>query len=379
MGILNWFSHKSSNAYAHLMEESHFESIIATKRKTISQLETEICQLKNTLSIMKGTIELDELGLEFDPFSVSVNELEEKIKTLQAVMASLMGENKIIFYHRNYLIDGSTTKGKQFQQTYGKNILLGFNVYFDKKLKAVNERNVNTFIGLVNNNFAMWQKKAKILGIELNPQYLVYCGELLGLTAKLKYTQKVIKVQLANEKRMVAEQQKLEVEAEKERKRLLESRRTCEQNLLHTLTPEEKQSILDQLSSIDKRINDIDYQVKNKRAGWLYIASTPGMPNYVKIGVTRRLQPLVHLKELSSASVPFPFVCHGLVFDDDIFALETAIHSFYDRQRVNKSNRHKEFFEVQPQVVINELKKRGYKVISMNEECRNEEEGDLIE
>ena len=95
--------------------------------------------------------------------------------------------------------------------------------------------------------------------------------------------------------------------------------------------------------------------MNNMRAGYLYITSTPAMPNIVKLGVTRRLNPLRRIQELSSASVPFPFVCHGLVFSDDVFALEAAIHKYFDAQRVNKENGHKEFFAIGPSDAISAL------------------------
>ena len=37
---------------------------------------------------------------------------------------------------------------------------------------------------------------------------------------------------------------------------------------------------------------------------------------------------------------------HCAVFSTDCFALESALHRTFDDKRVNKCNRHKEFFEV---------------------------------
>ena len=82
------------------------------------------------------------------------------------------------------------------------------------------------------------------------------------------------------------------------------------------------------------------------------------MPNMTKLGVTKRLNPLVRIHELSSASVPFPFVCYGLVFSDNAFDLETKIHDYFDKQRVNKNNRHKEFFNISPQEAVNVLRNK---------------------
>ena len=129
-----------------------------------------------------------------------------------------------------------------------------------------------------------------------------------------------------------------------------------EQNLADAASESTRKEFEAKLAEIDKRVQDIDYRTNNMRAGYLYITSTPAMPNIVKLGVTRRLNPLRRIQELSSASVPFPFVCHGLVFSDDVFALETAIHKYFDAQRVNKENGHKEFFAIGPNDAISALR-----------------------
>ena len=52
------------------------------------------------------------------------------------------------------------------------------------------------------------------------------------------------------------------------------------------------------------------------------------------------------INELSSASVPFPFDVHALIFSDDAPALETLLHHHFQWQQVNKVNARKEFFKV---------------------------------
>ena len=52
------------------------------------------------------------------------------------------------------------------------------------------------------------------------------------------------------------------------------------------------------------------------------------------------------IKELSNASVPFPFDVHSFIFSEDAPALETALHKELNNMRVNKINLRKEFFHV---------------------------------
>ena len=72
-----------------------------------------------------------------------------------------------------------------------------------------------------------------------------------------------------------------------------------------------------------------------------------------KVGMTRRLEPMDRVKELSDASVPFMFDVHSFIFSDDAVALEQKLHSILEKNRVNKINLRKEFFNVS----IDELEK----------------------
>ena len=65
-----------------------------------------------------------------------------------------------------------------------------------------------------------------------------------------------------------------------------------------------------------------------------------------KIGVTRRDNPEDRIRELSSASVPFRFDTHVFIFSKNAYDLENELHERFDKQRVNKVNRRKEFFRI---------------------------------
>ena len=65
-----------------------------------------------------------------------------------------------------------------------------------------------------------------------------------------------------------------------------------------------------------------------------------------KIGMTRRLEPMERIKELSSASVPFNFDVHAMIFSNDAFELENSLHKRLRTHQVNKVNDRKEFFKI---------------------------------
>jgi len=102
------------------------------------------------------------------------------------------------------------------------------------------------------------------------------------------------------------------------------------------------------LTEAEERGRKAISMAQQTKKGHVYIISNIGSfgDHVYKIGLTRRLDPTERIRELGSASVPFPFDVHAMIASEDAPALETALHKrFLDRQ-VNKMNRRKEFFRV---------------------------------
>lgn len=304
----------------------------------------------------------------------SLNELEHKRYELQSKMETAVN-NGLYRIIRPYTLDGSQRAGKDFQNTFGKGLVYALEGYIANKEKSVTAVNVQKQKELIKKKFNAYQDKAFKLGVEISCSYIAARMELLEISLAIKEKQKEEKARIREEKRRLKEQEQLLAEAEREKIELQKERRMYEQSLRKTLNDEERVKFEATLKAIDKRIADIDYRVNNAKAGYLYITATPAMPNCCKLGVTRRLQPLRRISELSSASVPFPFVCYGLVFNDDVFDLETRIHDYFDDKRVNKENKHKEFFYVSPKEAIDVLRNEFHvDVHFVDEDCEDDEE-----
>jgi len=105
-----------------------------------------------------------------------------------------------------------------------------------------------------------------------------------------------------------------------------------------------------QLADVQRAIDDVDYRAANVRAGYVDVISNIGSfgERMVKIGMTRRLDPMDRIRELSDASVPFNFDIHALFFSKDAVGIEAAMHAKLAQARVNTVNRRREFFHVTP-------------------------------
>ena len=126
-----------------------------------------------------------------------------------------------------------------------------------------------------------------------------------------------------------------------------------------------------QIAELEQKYKEAEE--RNKRAlsmaqqtksGHVYIISNIGSfgENIYKIGMTRRLEPLDRIKELSSASVPFPFEVHAMIWSEDAPALENMLHKKFALAQVNKVNFRKEFFRISLADIRSELEKQNLNV-----------------
>lgn len=322
---------------------------------------------------MQNAIEtMEEYGIPY--YDDSMDMLEHRRFDLQMEIASCCNDG-LWRIESKYTLNGSSAKGEEVQKAFGNGIVYAFNAYFDKKEKAATLANLDKSKEQIKAKFNAFQTKAGKVGIALNSRYARARLNMMDVNIAIKTKEKEERQRIREEKRRLKEQEQLLAEAEREKAKLQQERRMYEQSLTKALTEQERMEFEAQLKVIDKRVADIDYRVNNARAGYLYIAATPAMPNCCKLGCTRRLNPLKRIAELSSASVPYPFVCYGLVFSDDVFELERRIHEYFDAQRTNRENRHKEFFNITPGQAIAVLKNiMGVEVHFVNNEDEKEDD-----
>jgi hypothetical protein len=124
----------------------------------------------------------------------------------------------------------------------------------------------------------------------------------------------------------------------------------------------ELQALLAKIESLKEQLSEAHQQkeraismAQQTKSGYVYVISNIGTmgEGIVKIGMTRRLDPMERVKELGDASVPFTFDVHTLIQTDDAPMLERELHKKFKRHRVNLVNNRKEFFKVE----LEEVKK----------------------
>lgn len=322
--------------------------------KEEKKAQTATLIVQNRLDALNGKIhaieEMQDYNIQY--YQDSLDELEHKRYELQSKIESAVNTG-LYRIEQNYTLNGSDRRGKEMQDVYGRGLIYSCNAYIDNKEKSVTTSNIAKSKELIKNKFNSYQSKANKVGLALNAEYVKARLDMLDINLAIKVKQKEEKVRIREEKRRLREQEQLLADIARERAKLLEEKKAMNIAFDKALTDDERNRIKSQLVNIDKRLDSIAYREAHSKAGWLYVISSPSLLGLVKIGCTRRLNPTLRVRELSSSSLPEPYHAHCFVFSDDCFELENNIHKYFDKERVNPD---REFFRIEPKEAIDVLK-----------------------
>ena len=172
--------------------------------------------------------------------------------------------------------------------------------------------------------------------------------------------QNELKRQMREERQRAEELERQQQEAEAKEMEL-EARRKAVEEALLAADEEHRQELEETRRKLEQEIEDVHKQYERAKSmaqmtkqGHVYVISNIGSfgENVYKIGMTRRLEPLDRVSELSGASVPFEFDVHAMISCDDAPALESVLHNKLNNERMNKVNLRKEFFKTDIETII---------------------------
>ncbi len=362
------------------------------KGKEVISLDTELTQKRNELArlneeiaVANGNLNLQEFGFFERQYSFSDStKYKDKLDSLRMQQKSMVKNGTAGRIITPMLLDNSKSKGKAMQNQLIKAALRGFNGEADALLVKVSVVNVDNKIKALRKVFEQLNKMYSRNLIEITYPYLDLKIEELRLAAEYELQKQEEKELLREQREKEREDKKLQAEIKAKRKQL-EKDRDHFKNMVARVTELLKEAkddevdelrrqlteYQDKLSELDEIEEDIDYREGHATAGYVYVISNIGsFGEYVyKIGVTRRLEPLERIRELSSASVPFQFDVHALIFSEEAFALETELHNQLAHYKVNKVNGRKEYFKVPFEKIRSILADHKELMVELNEDA----------
>lgn len=230
------------------------------------------------------------------------------------------------------------------------------------------EQKIKDAYQLVNYNGAAFRNAA------ITPEYLEarldelkWAVAASELKARDQEEQRRIREQMREEERARREYERAQREAAKEEELLRKDMAKAEA-MLQSANEEKRAEYEAKLEDLREKLAEAEAKgqralsmAQQTRHGNVYVISNIGSfgENVYKVGMTRRLDPLDRVRELSDASVPFPFDVHAIIESDDAPALETALHKELALTQMNKVNPRKEFFRVPLSTIKSLVEARG--------------------
>ncbi|HBC4645523.1 TPA: DUF4041 domain-containing protein [Staphylococcus aureus] len=355
------------------------------KNKSINienqKIKREIQELKNLKkdlisSIEEGTKELEhitsylndelfkydiELTYPFDLVEVDSSQINTYIKKLQMKEKELLNLEEVKIFN-------VSTENKRHQNAQAKQIIRLFNAETSQLINKVNSKNIESMQNKIFKSYEGINKIFETDNVRIPETLLDIKLEMLDLMHKYQVKIEDEKIIRREERARLKEIEQAEKEMEKKLKELDKDIRHHNNEikkltmyLNNTDLQVEKELYIGKIRELDQSLKNLNSERENvedrkdnAQSGFVYIISNIGSfgENVYKIGVTRRLEPMDRINELSSASVPFEFDVHALIFSENAFELKNKLHEYFKKYKVNKVNGRKEFFKVN----INEIK-----------------------
>jgi hypothetical protein len=358
-------------------------SEIRELRQKLASAQDELAALRAAKTVASGGDALVELSDERILQEVGIyryhhplenaEEYRGALKDLQERVKEMIRAGDAILVSEMFTFDNSLAKGRKMTGDLAKLMLRAYNAEADNCVRALRAGNVVTAKKRLEASMNSIARLGAIMDMRVNPSYHALRIEELELTADFLMKMQEEKERAREERERLREERKVALELAAERERL-DKERTLLQNTLEALEAkgdtEGIQDLRARIDAVDAAIESNDYFAANIRAGYVYVISNQGAfgRKVVKIGLTRRLEPLDRIRELSGASVPFPFDVHALFFSEDAVSLETDLHHHFADRRVNYVNERREFFFVDPVEVRDVLANRVGNLLEFVEE-----------
>lgn len=274
-----------------------------------------------------------------------------RLQELATRIAEMVKADKAIEKSSTFTFNGSLAKGRRMTTDLAKLMLRAFNAEADNAVRSLRVGNVVTAKKRLEASRSAIANLGRMMEMRISDSFHALRIEELELTADYLVKKQEEREAAREERERLREERKVALELAAERERLDKERS-------HIMTALEKlrasgptdPELERRLAELDGAIAQNDYRAANIRAGYVYVISNRGAfgDNVVKVGLTRRLEPMDRINELGDASVPFRFDVHALYFSEDAVTLENDLHQHFSDRRVNWANMRREFFFATP-------------------------------
>lgn len=299
---------------------------------------------------------------------------QERLQELGSNIAALITSGQAIEKSETFTFDNSLAKGRKMANDLAKLMLRAYNAEADNAIRGLRAGNVRAAKHRLERSREAIARYGALMQMHISDAFHALRLEELELTADFRMKKQQEREAAREERARLREDKRVAMELAEERARL-DKERLHIVNALEALRESGRRdsALEDKLATIDEAIAQNDYRAANIRAGYVYVISNRGAfgEGVVKIGLTRRLEPMERVSELGGASVPFRFDTHALFFSEDAVSLESELHAHFSDRRVNRVNDRKEFFFATPAEVKQVLRSKVGSLLEFTERAES--------
>lgn len=332
-------------------------------RVRVAELEAEVATLRASDASVDLNDErvLQDVGIyRYHHPLENAAAYKDRLMSLDEEITAMVRANVAVLASDLFTYNNSLAQGRKMTKAFSRLMLRAYNAEADNCVRTLRAGNVVTSRRRLEKCMEAVAKLGAMMEMRVNPSY--HHLRLREIELSADYLMKVQEEKEAarEERARLREERKAEQELAAERARLDKEREHYANALAAVATSADPQAAAElnrRLAELDEAIEANDYRIANIRAGYVYVISNRGAlgPGVVKIGMTRRLEPMDRVRELGDASVPFPFDVHAMFFADDAVGVEGELHRRFADRRLNHVNLRREFFFATPAEVRHAL------------------------
>lgn len=346
--------------------DAELDTAVAELREEYERLRREVVELRDVMI-------MQEVGIyQYSHPLDSAAQYKDELAEIEATERSIVKAGEAVSGTKKWIINGSEKDGAKMVADFGKLMLRAYNAEADNALRSLRPYAVDKAVERLEKMRQSISKLGSSMKIEITEKYHQLRLREIRLTADYQSKLADEKEREREQRARLREEEEARREFEREQARLEKEKAHLESaaNALRMRGDEAAATEMEhKRDEVQHAIDGVVRRAANVRAGYVYVISNIGSfgDRVVKIGMTRRLDPMDRVRELGDASVPFRFDVHCIIFSEDAVGLESALHREFAGKRVNLVNTHREFFLVSPSDVRQALLRQDASLLTFVE------------
>ncbi|UOZ11297.1 DUF4041 domain-containing protein [Amycolatopsis sp. WQ 127309] len=335
-------------------DQARYQQETSAMNAESSRLQARLASLRAEVVETDDARLMQEVGVyEYRHVLADAEAYKAERERLKAAMKAMVGGTTAVEASSSFHYNNSLAQGRKFVGDLSKLMLRAYSAEAENCVRVLKAGNLPSAVKRLETAVRTIEKLGTMASIRISPAYHAMRVRELELTADYLAKKQQEKEDERERRAVLREEQKALQEYRREQERLLKEQGHYRNAIAALRAKGDVAGAADlerKLAEIEAALSGIEQRQANVRAGYVYVISNIGSfgPEVVKIGMTRRLEPMDRVRELGDASVPFRFDVHALFFSHDAVGIEHELHTKLEARRLNRVNRRREYFRCTP-------------------------------